>query len=233
MQAAFERPRFRQDLVAEPIEDQGGTFIDVMDPDSGNVFRFYEVEFSIACAMDGERDAAGIVQWAKEELGLTPSLGEVRSVIATLGELGYLAPVDQASAAREAAAGASKAASRELAPGIVVGTPARKPDAIDVELGSAGTPPQAAGAALAKAPDFDLGAPGAPVAAKPSRAAAEDVALGAPGRVADASSKADVSLDLADHAPVRADDVKEAVRQSKVMAAVELPKELVAAEVPV
>ena len=41
-----------------------------IDPDSGNVFRFYEVEYSLACAMDGERDVAGIVKWAEEELGL-------------------------------------------------------------------------------------------------------------------------------------------------------------------
>ena len=34
-----ERPRFRQDLVAEPIEDNGGRFIDVMAPDSGTVRR--------------------------------------------------------------------------------------------------------------------------------------------------------------------------------------------------
>src|SRR3954468_18025886 len=86
----LERPRFRQDLVAEALEDGNSRFVDVMDPDSGNVFRFYEVEYSLACAMDGERDVAGIVQWAREELGLTPSANEVKTVIATLGDLGYL-----------------------------------------------------------------------------------------------------------------------------------------------
>ena len=81
----LDRPRFRQDLVAEPIDDSGTRFIDVMDPDSGNVFRFFEVEYSLACAMDGERDVPSIVQWAKEELGVAPSPSEVRTVIATLG----------------------------------------------------------------------------------------------------------------------------------------------------
>ncbi len=82
----LERPRFRQDLVAEPIEDGNTRFIDVMDPDSGNVFRFYEVEYSLACAMDGERDVPGILRWAQEELGLSASANEVKSVIATLGD---------------------------------------------------------------------------------------------------------------------------------------------------
>src|SRR5690349_23527894 len=99
MQASTERPRFRQDLVAEPIEDGASRFIDVMDPDSGNLFRFYEVEYALACAMDGERDVTGIVKWAKEELGLTASTNEVQTVIATLGELGYLESGGAAAAA--------------------------------------------------------------------------------------------------------------------------------------
>ena len=35
---ATDRPRFKQELVAEPIEDGGARFIDLMDPDSGNIF---------------------------------------------------------------------------------------------------------------------------------------------------------------------------------------------------
>ena len=62
MQGALDRPRFRQDLVAELVEDGKHRFIDVADPDNGQVFRFYEIEYSLACAMDGERDVAGIVR---------------------------------------------------------------------------------------------------------------------------------------------------------------------------
>ncbi|MBC7974006.1 MAG: hypothetical protein H7138_03405, partial [Myxococcales bacterium] len=126
--SGLDRPRFRQDLVAEPIEEQGGRFIDVMDPDSGNLFRFYEVEYSLACGMDGERDVAGIVKWAQEELGLTPSAHEVRAVIATLGDLGFIA-----SGAEAAADGP------DLATGVVAATPAVAPVmSSDVELGQAG-----------------------------------------------------------------------------------------------
>lgn len=87
---ATDRPYFRTDLVSRPIEDAGHRFIEVTDPDSGHSFRFYEVEYAIACAMDGERDVDGLVDWARIELGLEPSSDELRTVISTLGDLGYL-----------------------------------------------------------------------------------------------------------------------------------------------
>ena len=227
-----DRPRLRQDLVAEAIEEGGHKFIDVGDPESGSMFRFYEVEFSIACGMDGERDIAGLVQWAKEELGLLPTAHEVRTVIATLGQLNFL---DQAPAARAAAAerpAPAAARETELAAGVVVGQQPKRPapTGIDVELGSAGTKAAAPSEPLPKAADIDLGAPGpaATAPAKPARVPVEDVALGAPGArgAQPAAAKSDVSLDLADHMGLRPDDVKEAVRQSKQMSAVEVPKEL-------
>jgi hypothetical protein len=51
------------------------------------------------------------------------------------------------------------------------------------------------------------------------RAKVEDIALGVPGRV-------DVSVDLSDQIGVSPNDVKEAVRASKVMNAVEIPADL-------
>src|SRR5512142_1239852 len=90
MQGTTDRPRFRQDLLAELIEEHGKRFVDVADPDNGTCYRFYEVEFSLACAMDGERDVAGIVRWAQDELGLNTKPDEVKSVISTLGSLGFI-----------------------------------------------------------------------------------------------------------------------------------------------
>lgn len=258
---AQERPRFRQDLVAELIEEQGARFIDVMDPDSDHVFRFYEVEYALACAMDGERDVAGIVKWAQEELGVTPSPKEVQSVIATLVDLKFIdtgAPAADAQVAKAAqpaqpAPAAAAAATpapvakpaptdNELARGVVVGqnVAAKAPHeaAQDVELGGAGSKAQPKAADLPPAPDFALGSPGAAPVAAPPKAAVEDIALGAPGaREASkpAAAKApvsEVSIDLAAHMPVGAADVKDAVKQSKVMAAVDVPKELLAAEAP-
>lgn len=200
--AAFERPRFRQDLLAEAIEEHGAKFIDVMDPDSGNVFRFYEVEFSLACAMDGERDVAGIVRWAAEELGVTPSANEVRSVIATLGDLGYL---DQT--------GAAKAAAAEVLPAAAQGT-----------MPAARRPEVAPDTTLETPTEITVTSTPAPTPAPRPRAPTpvQEMEVEAPPGVSEAS---EVSIDLSAHMDVGMADVQEAVRQSRVMAAVEAPEE--------
>ncbi|MBX3154530.1 MAG: hypothetical protein KF773_00895 [Deltaproteobacteria bacterium] len=244
-----ERPRFRLDLIAETIEEQAGRFIDVMDPDSGNVFRFYEVEFSLACGMDGERDVAGIVKWAQDELGLTPSTNEVQTMIATLGDLGYLdrgaeARAQAAQAEPEPVRAAQQAAQvardQDLAQGVVVGKPAASPVApSNVELGIAGGGAKpAAGPDMPAAPDIALGAPGTGPTQTP-RLPVEDVPLGQAGRAEQPAPRAakpavsDVSIDLAEQMPIRPDDVKEAVRASKVMQAVDVPADLLPPEKPV
>ncbi|MBL8623155.1 MAG: hypothetical protein JNK64_17725 [Myxococcales bacterium] len=243
--------------MAEPIDDGGKRFIDVVDPDSGNGFRFFEIEYSLACAMDGARDIAGIQRWAREELGLEPSAAEVATVISTLGDLGYL----------EGTAPTSVAADEpELAPGVVAARPTAAPASFaDVELGTAGAAPPRAVEDLPAVDDFELGtaggvahhasappitdgpelgpsgdarmmefdAPTPPPAAMPtatmrpsSRPDAEDdgpTNLPKPQSIADED---EVSVDLADHLAVSASDVKEAVRASKVMSAVDVPKDV-------
>ena len=231
---SIDKPRFRHEhLVAEAIEDRGNRFIDVMDPDSGSMFRFYEIEFSLACAMDGQRDVAGIVQWAKEELGLTPSTNEVRTVIATLGELGYLDETAASKAAANAMPARNAGGDDELAAGVVVAAQQRAPmpPAADIELGRAGTlaPRAEAIGEMPKPADLALGASGTSAAPAPPRAPVEDVPLGAPGRSfqEEPTQVSDVSLDLSSHMGiVDTADVKEAVRASKVMTAVDVPPEL-------
>ena len=276
MQASADRPRFRQDLVAEPIEDGGSKFIDVMDPDSGTLFRFYEVEYSLACAMDGQRDVNGICRWAEEELGLKASAKEVGIVIATLGDLGYLdrgAGIEAPAAAASAVAAASKPATKPATPPAKptgrtppAGTPVAKsvtpgggirkqpeqpvlnrwdaptamgeadeylaqgvvagggrapaPSGANVELGAPGARGVEVSQDLPRAPELELGAPGT-AAKRGVQAKGPDIALGASGR-------ADVSVDLADHVDIGAADVKEAVRASQVMKAVDVPPELAA-----
>src|SRR5215207_7008338 len=86
----MDRPRFRNDLVAQPLEEEGVRYVDVTDPNSGSTFRFYDVEYSIACAMDGARDVDNLAEWTRAELGIEASHDELQSVINTLAELGYL-----------------------------------------------------------------------------------------------------------------------------------------------
>jgi hypothetical protein len=198
MQVGTERPRFRQDLLAESVDEQGAKFIDVMDPDSGSVFRFYEVEFSIACAMDGERDVPGIVQWAQDELGVTPTAHEVRAVIATLGDLGYL---DLTAAAKAAAA--------DVPPAPTARTGVTSDTVVDAKAVPPAEPPRTP----------------IPVEDRSQRPAAA-APPPAPG------TTSEVSLDLSEHMAVGPADVQAAVRESKVMAAVEVPPDLLEPEAP-
>jgi hypothetical protein len=242
-----DRPRFRQDLVAEPIEDGGARFIDVLDPDSGVLYRFFEVEYSLACAMDGQRDVTGIVKWADEELGLKTNVKEVKIVISTLGDLGYLeAGVAAAATAPAAAAtaparpGPTPAGQAEpmgtgrwdqptamgtpdeyLQQGVVHGGGPPPTPAPEVELGKPGTRPPPP-ADLPRAPNLELGAPGATAGAAARGAAGkvEEIPLGKPGK------SETVETDLAADMPLSAAAVKEAVRQSQIMKAVDVPPEI-------
>ncbi len=258
------RPRFRTDLVAEPIEDGGHLYVDVVDPDTGTGFRFFEVEYSLACAMDGERDVAGLVQWAREDLGIEPSAKELATVISTLGELGYL---DGRPAELVGAGGLDL--DLALAPGVVASPRAVASPVDDVELGHAeahvdraepivagdfelghagGAAPRgvapvaygggpelgASGSQRGSAMEFD--APTPPPAEMPSAKlrpssrpdAEDDGPTNLPGPAISADFDDDVSVDLSDHLAISASDVKEAVRASRTMKAVEIPADLAA-----
>lgn len=158
MITSHDRPRLREDLVAEAIEDRGARFIDVIDPDNGNSYRFYDVEYSLACAMDGQRDIPGLVRWAEEELGIAPTRGELETVISTLGDLGYLDRVDQPAMAPEAAV-AAVPADLGLAPGVRAPSPAAPASGIEVELGHF-EQPAAPAAKVEPVPELELGSSG-------------------------------------------------------------------------
>lgn len=208
-----QRPRFRNDLVSKPIEENGQRFVDVTDPDSGKTFRFYEVEYAVACAMNGDRSVNDLVDWARAELGLEPSARELETVISTLGDLGYLAANGQSD--------------------------------LDLALGSPGKSPMDSGSTdRAPSESFELGDAGkSPMGGPPKspRAPAANLELGAAGfggaeaptPVVEAipepppEPSQDVSTDLSAHLEIGTDDVKEAVRQSKVMEAVNVPADLV------
>jgi hypothetical protein len=168
-----DRPRLREDLVAEAIEDRGARFVDVIDPDNGNSYRFYDIEYSLACAMDGERDIPGLVRWAQEELGIAPSPRELETVISTLGDLGYLDRVDSARPG--------------LATGVVAAAVAAPSSGIDVELGHYRPPSwqaeHPAAAHVEPALELELGAAGSTGDMLEIEEASPEVALGAAGAV--------------------------------------------------
>lgn len=269
MDIAYSRPRFRTDLVAKPFDEAGQRFVDVTDPDSGKTFRFYEIEYSIACAMDGRRDLAGLAEWAQAELGVEPSRDELATVISTLEDLGYL---EQGASARSAfdlgTAGAAVEddAEEALASGdeFELGNAGKSPldlsdeerlDAPELTLGVSGNElvEMGPGELPATGSDYDdspttikkvgnlrdvTGEMGDPLSSQiepttvqpvlrpvsRARTSDEEGPTNIPPPVADFDEE--VSVDLTDHMRIGAADVKEAVRQSKVMQAVEVPPEL-------
>jgi hypothetical protein len=155
--ASQSRPRFRNDLVAQQLEEEGIQYVDVTDPNSGSTFRFYDVEYSIACGMNGERDLDGLVEWARADLGIETSPEELGQVMSTLAELGYLdagmveASPDEGSFELGDAGGGTP---------THIGVP-------DIELGAPGATPatttdeQADAHITSPAPELELGDTGA------------------------------------------------------------------------
>lgn len=289
-------PRFRTDLVTQPIETEGQRFVDVTDPDSGTTFRFYEVEYAIACAMNGNRDLSGLASWALEELGLETSSDELATVISTLGELGYLETETGAGDMTLGAPGGKPPVEAAAAPieagDFDLGAPGKSPiapsrpaptAAADISLGAPGAAAPAASAGAGASEESFEGLldeePPTTVRPAPKRSAAamddeptrrrevvDEMDFGdlegitpppaevpspklrpitsapmadddgptnlpppAPGleEVAELAGP-DVSVDLSEHLSIDAADVKEAVRQSQVMQAVDVPEELLA-----
>lgn len=217
------RPRFRNDLVSKPIEENGQRFVDVTDPDSGKTFRFYEVEYAVACAMNGSRSVNELVDWARAELGLEPSARELETVISTLGDLGYLT-------------GNNGAGDLDLA----LGSPGRspmdsglpeRPSSEGIELGVAGKSPLGGPpkSPRPEAANLELGAAGFGGAEAPTPVmdAISHATAPAPAPMPAPPPEPDnMSTDLSAHLQIGTDDVKEAVRQSKVMEAVPIPPDL-------
>ncbi len=289
MDIAQSRPRFRTDLVAAPFHDDNQRFVDVTDPQSGKSFRFYEVEFSIACAMDGQRDIAGLLEWARDELGLAATRDELQAVVSTLDNLGYLeSAAARPAAAAQPAAAASGGDEFDLGlPGASASNdePAPLADAGDFELGLAGKSMFDDDAEAGfDAPELTLGVSGneslggsdgqptvselmpaigsddedegpttvkrldpleelATLSPPPDPDAIEQTSVqpslrpvGRPSTSDDgptnlpppvvADFDEEVSIDLTDHMRIGADDVKEAVRQSKVIAVPEAAQRL-------
>jgi hypothetical protein len=57
-------PRFRQDLVAVATEADGVPCVDVSDPATGNSFRFYDFEYQLALALNGQ-PLKDVTAWAR------------------------------------------------------------------------------------------------------------------------------------------------------------------------
>lgn len=253
--SSAERPLFRYDLQTTAFEESGRRYVDVTDPDGGKSFRFYEVEYAVACGMDGQRDVPGIVRWAMLELDLQTTTAEVGAIVAKLAELNYIdgaaaavaAPVAEAQAAESAPLPARQGMEFELGDSgksnIGPGRPGMPNDAADVELGLAGRSDTVADSPPKSSIDseFELGVAGnegvmpvdevsaeiQPEAAVVEAAVVEAI-VDAPATDEIAGPSKSVSTDLSQTFRVNKGEVQEAVRASKLMSAVDVPADLAA-----
>jgi hypothetical protein len=200
-----ERPRLRDDLVVSTLDDEGVRYVDVSDPTSGSKFRFFEVEYVIAQAMNGQRDLGAVAEYVRAEVGVEASTSELWQVQATLAELGYL----------HGGAAAAPAGPQPMA------AAAERPVTVDAH---------AAGLVLGERPVTPAPIP-APVAARPPEDFG-DVLPAAPS-LADAHvtdeertkipAGDEVSVDLSAHLSLDKKQVADAVKASRVMQAVAPP----------
>jgi hypothetical protein len=239
--SSTERPLFRYDLQTTAIQESGKRYVDVSDPTGGASFRFYEVEYAVACGMDGQRDVAGIVRWAMLELELQTTPAEVSAIVAKLAELNYIETGDGVAVAKEPAAaaddsgfelGSSGKAPREVPRPVAAAAGA------DLELGVAGRSDTVADP---KKPsidsEFELGLAGNESMSAEAAAAAEAAAEAeiAAAAEATAATEAAAAADLAKAeaaaaaAAAAAEETATAAAAAKVISAADLSAEVAAA----
>jgi len=86
---SLEKPRFRRDLEAVPMEAGGERYVEVRDVAKGSSFCFYDFEYRVALAFDGlvlDR----VIPWVKMSTGLELQVDQLREFAARLEEMGFL-----------------------------------------------------------------------------------------------------------------------------------------------
>jgi multidrug efflux pump subunit AcrA (membrane-fusion protein) len=86
---SLEKPRFRRDLEASPVEAEGQSYVEVCDPNTGGSFRFYDFEYRVALAFDGLA-MESVVPWVKMSTGLELQVDQLQAFAARLDEMGFL-----------------------------------------------------------------------------------------------------------------------------------------------
>jgi hypothetical protein len=168
---SLEKPRFRRDLEAMPVETDGERYVEVRDPSTGGSFIFYDFEYRVALAFDG-LDLDKVIPWVKLSTGLELQIDQLQAFAASLQGMGFLEDEDGRAPAGEAES-------------------ASPPEA--VSAGSEAPIPPAPNAPVAESAPIKIGeAP--PDAPEPARTAAEEaLAVGQEARPEPAPPKAEPS----------------------------------------
>jgi membrane fusion protein (multidrug efflux system) len=85
--------RLKPGLAVTRVEDEGITYFDVLEPETGNSFRFYEHELLLAQQLEPGRPLADISAWVRRELEVESRPEDVQVFIDKVRELGFLEAV--------------------------------------------------------------------------------------------------------------------------------------------
>jgi biotin carboxyl carrier protein len=86
---SLDKPRFRRDLEAVPLEVGGQKYVELHDPNTGASFQLYDFEYRVALAFDGLAFDK-VISWMKLVAGMDLRESELREFATRLGELGFL-----------------------------------------------------------------------------------------------------------------------------------------------
>jgi hypothetical protein len=86
---SLEKPRFRRDLEAVPVEADGERYVEVRDVEAGWSFCFYDFEYRVALALDG-LTLDKVIPWVKLSTGLELQADQLRAFAERLQEMGFL-----------------------------------------------------------------------------------------------------------------------------------------------
>jgi multidrug efflux pump subunit AcrA (membrane-fusion protein) len=94
--------RLKSGLAATRVEEDGITYYDVLEPESGNSFRFYEHEYLLAQQLEPGRPLTEVSAWVRRELGVESRPEDLGVFIDKVRELGFLEAVKTGPAAAPA-----------------------------------------------------------------------------------------------------------------------------------
>jgi hypothetical protein len=139
---SLERPSFRRDLQAVPMEADGERYVEVRDPRTGGTFVFYDFEYRVALAFDG-LVLDKVVPWVKLSTGLELSVDQLQAFAERLAELGFLEG-EGGSTAEGAAKAPMAAETPEVVEEVEAVVAAESLDEVEaVEVAEPPTPPEA------------------------------------------------------------------------------------------
>jgi biotin carboxyl carrier protein len=91
--------RLKAGLAVTRVEEDGIGYVDVLEPESGNSFRFYEHEYLLALQLEPGRSLADLSAWVKNELGVESRPEDVQVFVDQVRKLGFLEAASDAAAA--------------------------------------------------------------------------------------------------------------------------------------